>query len=190
MKAILHGQSPKTKELRFVHQFISFQDQRQFQLFFCKQPCFAKFRFSRFSNQIGHPFLFYFQGSAQLIFVLFVIFLSIILMNLLLAFTVSETDKLQDAGYLIRLEKTVSQITSIEDTLVHKPTILQCFPTGVAKRVYQNTSVFKGLKKRIGRNNVESSFRLCVRPFTPIEKPIGKYKSWAYSNIKKVLNIS
>ena len=108
-------------------------------------------------------------------------------MNLLLAFTVSETDKLQDAGYLIRLEKTVSQITSIEDTLVHKPTILQCFPTGVAKRVYQNTSVFKGLKKRIGRNNVESSFRLCVRPFTPIEKPIGKYKSWAYSNIKKVI---
>ena len=142
---------------------------------------------SRTKLVISFYLWFVFQGSAQLIFVLFVIFLSIILMNLLLAFTVSETDKLQDAGYLIRLEKTVSQITSIEDTLVHKPTILQCFPTGVAKRVYQNTSVFKGLKKRIGRNNVESSFRLCVRPFTPIEKPIGKYKSWAYSNIKKVI---
>ena len=75
------------------------------------------------------------QGTTQIIFVMFVVFVSIILMNLLLALTVSETDKLQNDGDLIRLEKTVNQITSTEDTLVHRPTLLQCFPHAVETRV-------------------------------------------------------
>ena len=49
-------------------------------------------------------------GSTQIIFAMFVVFVSIILMNLLLALTVSETDRLQNEGDLIRLEKTVTQV--------------------------------------------------------------------------------
>ena len=113
---------------------------------------------------------------------MFVVFVSIILMNLLLALTVSETDKLQNAGDLIRLEKTVNQITSTEDTLVHKPTLLQCFPRAVENQVIKATSIFEGLRKRRARADINSIFKVCVRPFTPVAKPIGKNKSWAYSN--------
>jgi len=113
---------------------------------------------------------------------MFVVFVSIILMNLLLALTVSETDKLQNAGDLIRLEKTVNQITSTEDTLVHKPTLLQCFPRAVENQVIKATSIFEGLRKRRARADINRIFKVCVRPFTPVAKPIGKNKSWAYSN--------
>ena len=57
MKAILHGQSQKAKELRFVPIHI-IPRLAAILTIFRKQPCFAKFRFSRFSNQIGHRFLF------------------------------------------------------------------------------------------------------------------------------------
>ena len=57
MKAILHGRSPKTKELRFVPIHI-IPRPAAVSTIFLLTACFAKFRFSRFSNQIGHRFLF------------------------------------------------------------------------------------------------------------------------------------
>ena len=41
---------------------------------------------------------------------------------------------------------------------------------------------FQSLKKRRGRDDIRDACKVCVRPFTPIAKPKGKNKSWAYTN--------
>ena len=52
--------------------------------------------------------------SAQLIFVLFIVFVSIVIGNLLIALTVSKTEELFKKAGTIRLEKTVIQVTGVE----------------------------------------------------------------------------
>lgn len=53
----------------------------------------------------------YIVGSLQIIFVLFVVLVTIIVANLIIGLTVSEIDKLYKEARAIRLKKLVMQVT-------------------------------------------------------------------------------
>lgn len=119
-------------------------------------------------------------GSIQFLFLIFLVFISIIIMSLLVALTVSEIEKLYNKADLIRLQKMVLQIVSTEDTIIHKPTILDWLPIKIQEPLKQVTSVFAHLKKQraVGQKGY---FKVCVRPFPKKLKP-KSIKSWFYTN--------
>ena len=119
------------------------------------------------------------QVSCQVLFVLFLIFLTIIIMNLLLGLTVSKTEELFKTAGLIRLEKTAKQISIIEDAFVHKPTIVQFLPSLIGDAIKESTSIFAELIEL--QPNFERTFKVCVRPYKHKVKRKGEKKSWLYT---------
>ena len=71
------------------------------------------FQWDLTKNDFGHV-------SSQLIFVGFLIFVSIVISNLLIGLTVNKTDKVFKNSGTLRLEKTVHQLVEIDALLQSK----------------------------------------------------------------------
>ena len=129
--------------------------------------------------------------TTQAIFLLFVMFVSIVIGNLLVALTVSEIGVLTKEGEVIGLEKMALQIVALEDIFINKPTITDCLPScleWIETLIKKKTRVFERLKlqqqdkkgiKKYCRQYHEESTKICVRPFEPVFKPTSKEKSKA-----------
>ena len=122
--------------------------------------------------------------TTQALFLLFLMFVSIVIGNLLVALTVSEIGELTTEGEAIGLAKMTLQIVAWEDMFINKPTITDCLPTcleGIARFIKKKTRVFERLKEQpdkelsIESHHKEASTKICVRPFKPAFKPSSKY---------------
>ena len=121
--------------------------------------------------------------TTQLMFLLFVMFVSIVIGNLLVALTVSEIGVLTKEGEVIGLEKMALQIVALEDIFINKPTITDCFPPcleWIETLIKKKTRVFELLKRKADKqfrrkgHYEEESTKICVRPFEPVLKPSSK----------------
>ena len=129
--------------------------------------------------------------TTQAIFFLFVMFVSIVIGNLLVALTVSEIGVLTKEGEVIGLEKMALQIVALEDIFINKPTITDCLPScldWIEELVKQKTRVFERLKResddtkysiKFPRIHIDESAKICVRPFEPIFQTSSKKRSSA-----------
>ena len=129
--------------------------------------------------------------TTQAIFLLFVMFVSIVIGNLLVALTVSEIGVLTKEGEVIGLEKMALQIVALEDIFINKPTITDCLPScldWIEELVKKKTRVFERLKResddakysiKFPRLHVDESAKICVRPFEPIFQTSNKKRSSA-----------
>lgn len=128
------------------------------------------------------------EVTLQLMFLLFVIFVSIIIANLIIGLTVSEIDDLYNEARAIRLHKMVTQLVNLEDLFINKPSITDCLPSSVRTRMRHVTSLFSYLENlKISKDNKTikgsstSPWKLCVRPFAPkrkINKTAGGVVEW------------
>ena len=119
------------------------------------------------------------EVTLQLIFLLFVLFVSIIIANLIIGLTVSEIDDLYNEARAIRLHKMVTQLVNLEDLFINKPSITDCLPRSVRDRIRHVTSLFSYLDKlkrekdnKTIKGSSTSPWKLCVRPFAPKRKKI------------------
>ena len=112
--------------------------------------------------------------STQILFVLFLLLGCIAIMNLLVGLAVSEIDVVREKAKEIRLKMLVKEIVRLEDLLVKKPTVLDCFPACCQKPIIRNYSLFFRLKHEMKclrkegkiKNRLSRFFyyNVCVRP--------------------------
>ena len=130
--------------------------------------------------------------TTQAIFLLFVMFVSIVIGNLLVALTVSEIGVLTKEGEVIGLEKMALQIVALEDIFINKPTITDCLPScleWIEALIKKKTRVFERLKRQQPNKQFypkshynEESTKICVRPFEPVFKSSCKERNTGPKN--------
>jgi hypothetical protein len=123
--------------------------------------------------------------STQLILVFFLLFISIVVMNLLVGLAVSEIDVVREKANQISLELTVEEIVRLEDLLVKKPRLTDLLPTCCKEIITRQHSLFPRLQNiadehpAMYEHGVGTPWKLCVRPINPKVKPSsGQEKTW------------
>ena len=122
-----------------------------------------------------------FAFSTQILFLLFLLFGCVVLMNLLIGLAVDEVDVLREKGKQTRREMAVNEIIRLEDLFVKGPSITDCLPSCFGDRVRQKFSLFSKLNGKLNhkQSTIVSENKLCVRPFEPKKKQINaKDTSW------------
>lgn len=121
--------------------------------------------------------------STQLILVFFLLFISIVVMNLLVGLAVSEIDDVREKAKQISLEIMVEEIVRMEDLLVKKPTFTDCLPSCCKEIITRQHSLFSQLQNMADDHPVlyehGTPWKLCVRPINPKVKPSsGQERTW------------
>ena len=116
-----------------------------------------------------------FAVSTQILFLLFLLFGCVVLMNLLVGLAVDEIDVLREKGKQTRRGMAVDEIIGLEDLFVKGPTVTDCLPSCFGDRVRQKFSLFSRLNGRLNRkqSTIVGGNKLCVRPFAPKKKQIN-----------------
>ena len=113
-----------------------------------------------------------FALTTQVLFLLFLLFGCVVLMNLLVGLAVDEIDVLRKEGTQMRHGKFVDEMARLEDLFVSKPRVTDCLPAFCRARVAKNISLLYKLKRSITTNDHDlREFTLCVRPFEFMERP-------------------
>ena len=102
------------------------------------------------------------NGTTQIVFILFIFVVSIVIVNLIIGLTVSETDKLQRTADATRLERTLVQILSLEELFVEDDAILRVLPSKLKSVLTRGTQIFPYLKSEQCYGH---QYKICVRPF-------------------------
>jgi hypothetical protein len=129
------------------------------------------------------------QFSTQLLFIMFLIFVSIVIANLLIGLTISKTEELFKEAGLFRLEKTVIQVLGVE-TIFFQPTSGSgILPKKWVKVLNKKSRIFTYLKSMLPSTKstvVEeqraSPWKVCVRPF-------GQSHGMTHSKSRKFLDV-
>ena len=122
-----------------------------------------------------------FAFSTQILFLLFLLFGCVVLMNLLVGLAVDEVDVLREKGKQTRREMAVDEINRLEDLFVKGPSITDFLPSCLRDRIRQKFSLFSRLNGKLNpkQSTIVSDNKLCVRPFEPKKKQINdKDSSW------------
>ena len=101
------------------------------------------------------------NGTAQIVFILFIFVVSIVIVNLIIGLTVSETDKLQRTADATRLERTLVQILSLEELFIEDDALLRVLPSKLKSVLARGTQIFPYLKSE----QCYEQYKICVRPF-------------------------
>ena len=122
-----------------------------------------------------------FAFSTQILFLLFLLFGCVVLMNLLVGLAVDEVDVLREKGKQTRREMAVDEINRLEDLFVKGPSITDFLPSCLRDRIRQKFSLFSRLNGKLNpkQSTIVSDNKICVRPFEPKKKQINdKDSSW------------
>ena len=107
------------------------------------------------------------NGSAQVLFVIFLFLSSVTISNLIVGLTVNKTEELFREAGVIRLEKTVLQIRGLEDIIVKKPSMADYLPGKWVQPYKERTQLFEYLESVAEESGVagECPTKVCIRPY-------------------------
>ena len=103
------------------------------------------------------------QVSAQVFYIVFLVFVSIVIANLLIGLTVSKTDELFKEAGTIRLEKTANLVAHMETIFQSQSQASWLNPLFWLKKLNREGKLFQLLASK-QKSNQSSPWKICVLP--------------------------